>query len=52
MKNYHAVATPIFSQTNETCSCYVKAKSIKEARETFKKEFKNVGKITLSKSQN
>jgi hypothetical protein len=52
MKNYHSVATPIYSQTATTCDCYVKASSIKEAREIFKVEFKNVGRITLSKYQN
>ena len=52
MKNYHSVATPIHSQTDTTCDCYVKASSIKEAREIFKKDFKNVGKVTLAKMQN
>lgn len=51
MKNYHAVATPKHSQTDETMDCYIKATSIKEAREKFKADFKNVGKVSVAKMQ-
>jgi hypothetical protein len=49
MKNYHAFATPAHSQTNETLSCYVSAKTIKEAKEIFAKEFRNVEKVRKAK---
>lgn len=52
MKTYHSVATPIHSQTDTTCDCYVKASTIKEARDIFKRDFKNSSKVTIAKMQN